>query len=106
MGKVYGAKVVEFRKPMSFPICCTIATDQGNITFPCCCMLPSLETFTNENEKIGESKYICDQNLCVPKFGVYDETGKQVYLVKPDTCSAVAFLCSNVAAADSLGSCI
>jgi hypothetical protein len=84
--KVFGPKVVEFRKPFSCPICFVIPSENGNINCPCCCFLPSLETWTNEDEKIGHTNYLCDIFLCVPKFGVYNAAGEQTYLVKPDTC--------------------
>ena len=57
---VYGPKVLEFRKPITFPICCNIyiPTESGieTCSFPCCCLLPALETYNNENVKLGSTQ--------------------------------------------------
>lgn len=84
----YGPKVLEFRKPLSNPICFHVPVNEGGDTVPCpcCCFLPKLETFDNENTLLGSTKYICDTNLLVPKFGVFGPDGTQKYLVRPETC--------------------
>lgn len=39
----------------------------GPIPFPCCCLLPAIETYDNDGTKLGETRYLCDRNLCVPQ---------------------------------------
>ena len=52
--------------------------------FMCCC-LPYLKTYGRDGELLGTSRYLCDACLFVPKFGVYDAQGIEVYRVRPDT---------------------
>ena len=94
--RVYGPRVLEFRKQFSFPLCCNFPSQYlgyplqievpGPIPFPCCCLLPTVETYDNEGIKLGETRYLCDQNLMVPKFGIFDADDTFKYLLKPDTC--------------------
>ena len=94
--RVYGPRVLEFRKQFSFPLCCNFPSQllgypvgvdvPGPIPFPCCCLLPTIETYDNDGTKLGETRYLCDQNLWVPKFGIFDADGAFKYLLKPDTC--------------------
>ena len=41
---------------------------------------------SSEGIKLGETPYLCDQNLMVPKFGIFDADGAFKYLLRPDTC--------------------
>lgn len=105
--RVYGPRVLEFRKQFSFPLCCNFPSQYigyagkipcvslaiggeidvpGPIPFPCCCLLPTIETVDNDGNKLGETRYLCDRNLWVPKFGIFDGDGAFKYLLKPDTC--------------------
>lgn len=58
----------------------------GDKRCPCCCNLPYLETMDPTGKKIGESRYICDMCLFVPKVDVFDEHDNKVYRLRPDTC--------------------
>ena len=87
-----GKKILVFKKGWSLPICCVVpAGENGSISCPCCCCLPSLETYQidgagDSGSLIGSTEYVCDQNLCVPKFVVKDHNGAPSYLVRPETC--------------------
>eukprot|EP00930_Biecheleria_cincta_P042564 TRINITY_DN29289_c0_g1_i1.p1 TRINITY_DN29289_c0_g1~~TRINITY_DN29289_c0_g1_i1.p1 ORF type:complete len:276 (+),score=36.67 TRINITY_DN29289_c0_g1_i1:83-910(+) len=61
-------------------------SDNGPVRCPCCCCLPYLETKDASGKVIGKSQYVCDQCLFVPKYDLYDSTGKQIYRVRPETC--------------------
>jgi len=81
-----GAPIVDFRKPCGFPLNFSIPTRDGSIDCPCCCLLPKVSTNTPDGTPLdSESSYICDINLLVPKLQ-YSESGKPVYVVKPETC--------------------
>ena len=63
------------------------ATHNGDIIrCPMCCCLPYMETYGKDGELYGTSRYLCDECLFVPKFGVYDASGTEIYRVRPDTC--------------------
>lgn len=77
-----GAPIVQFKKPCGFPLYCEIK----DYTFPCCCLLPKVETQLPDGTSLGsESAYQCDLCLYVPKFK-YSENGEAVYILKPETC--------------------
>ena len=62
-------------------------SDGGPIRCPCCCFLPYLNTYEHRtNQLLGSSRYLCDECLFVPKFGIYDNLGNPQYLLRPDTC--------------------
>lgn len=86
-GEPGGTPIVNFVKPCGFPLNFSIPTkDGGEITCPCCCLLPKIDTVSPTGAALGsESKYICDINLMVPKLQ-YSEGGQPVYVVKPETC--------------------
>jgi len=83
-----GPTLLTFNKGWSNPIMCFVplGADKDPLTLPCCCCLPNLETVSADGALLGATKYLCDMYLCVPKFGVYDATGTQKYLLRPDTC--------------------
>merc|ERR1712137_492495 len=69
-------------KPCGFPLIC----DLEDIKFPCCCMLPKLETQGEDGNSLGSnSEYLCDIFLCVPKLA-YKEGGQTIYILRPETC--------------------
>jgi len=73
-----GSGVVNYNKPCSMPLQMS--------SFPCCFMLPKVETTTPEGAPLGsESEYICDACLFVPKLK-YSENGQAVYILRPETC--------------------
>lgn len=85
-GEKRGKDLVHFKKPCGFPLYFSIPTEDGSIDCPCCCLLPKVDTTYPSGTAMGStSKYICDQNLCVPKLK-YLENGQDVYIVKPETC--------------------
>jgi len=90
-GKAGGQKLVQYEKPLGFPICCDVPVPSPNgditkVSFPCCCKLPQLSTQTPGGVSLNSSShYICDQNLCVPKIE-YREGDEPVYVVRPETC--------------------
>lgn len=60
--------------------------NNGNLVrCPMCCCLPYLST-TKGNVLQGTTRYLCDFCLFVPKYGVYDKMGSEVYRLRPDTC--------------------
>jgi len=83
-----GAQIVHYKKDCGMPLTFTIPTgENGDITCPCCCMLPAVETMDPQGNPLGSaSKYICDINLCVPKLNYEEPVGTPVYMVKPETC--------------------
>ena len=82
-----GAKVLEFRKGWSLPICCLIPAGEGDpCQCPCCCCLPALETYAADGSLVGSTAYLCDAKLFVPKFVVRDHRGADKFLIRPDTC--------------------
>jgi len=92
-----GAPVVKYKKPCGCPLWFTIyfpVNQEGDISscdIPCCCMLPTLDSFkvNNQNEPVGEpfsnTRYYCDLCLNVPKL-MYSENGKDIYKIAPTTC--------------------
>merc|ERR1712194_158288 len=60
--------------------------DGGPLRIPCCCNLPYLETMDHNRETLGKTQYICDKNLCVPKYDVLGPNGERWYRIRPDTC--------------------
>jgi len=51
-----------------------------------CCCLPYLRTTDNEGRYMGETKYVCDECIFVPKFIILDKHGDPKFLLRPDTC--------------------
>jgi len=85
-GAAGGPELFHNVKPCGFPLNCSIPTNDGSIDFPCCCLLPKVDTVLPNGQPLGsQSQYICDQNLFVPKLE-YRENGQAVYVVKPETC--------------------
>ena len=61
-----GAKVLEFRKGWNLPICCLIPAGEGDpFQCPCCCCLPTLETYAADDSLVGSTSYLCDEKLFV-----------------------------------------
>eukprot|EP01062_Namystynia_karyoxenos_P000523 TRINITY_DN10189_c0_g1_i2.p1 TRINITY_DN10189_c0_g1~~TRINITY_DN10189_c0_g1_i2.p1 ORF type:complete len:340 (+),score=89.43 TRINITY_DN10189_c0_g1_i2:90-1022(+) len=81
-----GPRVLQFRKPCSCPMLVRIPAEDGYIPIPCCCNLPSLETYDTKGTFLGSSQYVCDITCCVPKWLVYDSRRSLRYMVRPDTC--------------------
>eukprot|EP00547_Thalassionema_nitzschioides_P005903 CAMPEP_0194201658 /NCGR_PEP_ID=MMETSP0156-20130528/1873_1 /TAXON_ID=33649 /ORGANISM="Thalassionema nitzschioides, Strain L26-B" /LENGTH=318 /DNA_ID=CAMNT_0038926913 /DNA_START=43 /DNA_END=999 /DNA_ORIENTATION=- len=55
----------------------------------CCCFpenLPYLRTLDAQGEYLGETKYVCDGCIFVPKFLVLDKYQEPKFLLRPDTC--------------------
>ena len=52
----------------------------------CCCFTPYLRTFDGEGQFLGETRYVCDGYIFVPKFVVLDQYRQTKYLLRPDTC--------------------
>lgn len=67
-----------------------IATHEKEFTLPtgCCCgTLPYLTTKDGTTGNvIGQTIYVCDDCVFVPKFHVLDKDGNIRYLLRPDTC--------------------
>lgn len=68
-----------------------VATHEKTNTCPinCCCFpnnLPYLRTLDSEGRYLGETKYVCDACVFVPKFLVLDKHRNSKYLLRPDTC--------------------
>jgi hypothetical protein len=98
-GEAGGDKVFAFHKdvgcPVTFPIYCPKGGGDddgggggGGMTkcdVPCCCMLPAFIGKDVDDEPFSESRYVCDQNLYVPKFD-YMENGEVIYRLAPPTC--------------------
>lgn len=73
----------------------------GPVYCPCCCCLPNLRAYDADKNQIGETQYVCDGCLFVPKFHVLDADKKKKYLIRPDTCIAgccVQFRCDGIGA--------
>ena len=61
-----GAKVLEFRKGWNLPICCLLPAGEGDpFQCPCCCCLPTLETYAADGSLVGSASYLCDEKLFV-----------------------------------------
>ena len=54
----------------------------------CCCpnSLPYLRTMDSTGQFLGETRYICDSSIFVPKFLVLDQHRNPRFLLRPDTC--------------------
>eukprot|EP00550_Attheya_septentrionalis_P007984 CAMPEP_0198296424 /NCGR_PEP_ID=MMETSP1449-20131203/32434_1 /TAXON_ID=420275 /ORGANISM="Attheya septentrionalis, Strain CCMP2084" /LENGTH=288 /DNA_ID=CAMNT_0043997039 /DNA_START=396 /DNA_END=1262 /DNA_ORIENTATION=- len=52
----------------------------------CCGLAPYLLTKDETGLVLGETTFVCDECLCVPKFHVSDALGSVRYLLRPDTC--------------------
>lgn len=54
----------------------------------CCCPgnLPYLRTVDGEGRYLGETRYVCDECIFVPKFMVLDKHRNPKFLLRPDTC--------------------
>lgn len=86
-GEPGGQPVVEFRKPCGFPVMCTIHTQDGQVDFPCCCLLPQVTAFSPgpDGQELNKTRYQCDCCLWVPKF-MYSEGGQDIFKIRPETC--------------------
>ena len=60
--------------------CCCCCGDDSH------CQQPYLTTRNSQGEVIGQTKFICDECLCVPKFHITNRDGQVKYLLRPDTC--------------------
>ena len=66
-----------------------VAIHEKDMTCPtgCCCYPPYLITKSAQDGTIlGQTKFICDACIFVPKFHVYNRYGHVQYLLRPDTC--------------------
>jgi hypothetical protein len=52
----------------------------------CCCHHPYLTTMDGQGRFLGETRFVCDECIFVPKFMVLDKTRTPKYLLRPDTC--------------------
>jgi len=55
----------------------------------CCCFpnsLPYLKTMDSQGRYLGETRYVCDGCIWVPKFLVLDKNQAPKFLLRPDTC--------------------
>jgi len=85
-GEAGGQPVVQYRKPMGCPIMFKIpAGENGDVSCPCCCMLPFVTAFDPSNNELNKTRYVCDMCLYVPKF-MYSEGGTDIYKIRPETC--------------------
>lgn len=86
-GKIgQGPVLMTHEKGYTCPVTTVLYVEDNEVRVPCCCCLPYLDTKNKEGQKIGETKYLCDACLLVPKFGVFNASGEQVYYIAPDTC--------------------
>lgn len=77
-----GQPLAHYIKPCGFPL----AFNFDGVQYPCCCLLPKVDTTLGDGTPIGsESKYICDACLYVPKLRYYEQ-GQHVYTLRPETC--------------------
>lgn len=83
-----GQPIVNYKKDCGMPLNMTIPLgENGDVTCPCCCMLPAVEMTTPDGSPLqSKSQYICDINLFVPKLAYEEPIGTPVYMVKPETC--------------------
>ena len=69
-----------------------IATHEKEMTCStaaaCCGPAPYLRTKDKTGLILGETRFVCDECLCVPKFHVLSPNGSVRYLLRPDTCCA------------------
>jgi hypothetical protein len=85
-----------------------VAIHEKDNTCPtnCCCCpgnLPYLRTKDAQGRYLGETKYICDECIFVPKFLVLDKHQEPKYLLRPDTC--VGGLCVQCRIGGKQGKC-
>jgi hypothetical protein len=66
--------------------CAVFASDCEILRILCCCCLPYLETKDEHGNKLGTTKYVCDQWLCVPKFDVFDANDQRMFRIRSETC--------------------
>jgi len=81
-----GEMMMYNEKDFSLPTHCIVHGDNGDLVIPCCCMLPTLKTYTSDKTYVGKTKYVCDQYLWVPKLRTYDANDNPLYMIRPDTC--------------------
>merc|ERR1719420_1045471 len=90
-GEEGGEKVFSYEKDLGCPVTCPILIPKDNegecerCDIPCCCLLPAFKGVDKDGDEFSESRYICDQNLYVPKFD-YMENGEVIYRLSPPTC--------------------
>lgn len=95
-GEAGGAPVLNYNAPCGFPLFFSIPTNDGEVTCPCCCLLPNLAAELPNGSPLGASShYICDQYLFVPKLS-YRENGEDVYILRPETCCGGCCLACNL----------
>eukprot|EP00592_Proboscia_alata_P006711 CAMPEP_0194354512 /NCGR_PEP_ID=MMETSP0174-20130528/2659_1 /TAXON_ID=216777 /ORGANISM="Proboscia alata, Strain PI-D3" /LENGTH=282 /DNA_ID=CAMNT_0039123489 /DNA_START=84 /DNA_END=932 /DNA_ORIENTATION=- len=51
-----------------------------------CCFTPYLRSLDGDGRYLGETRFVCDECVFVPKFVVLDKYGETKYLLRPDTC--------------------
>lgn len=82
-----GETIMSHSKGMTCSHCPTICCLEGELVkCPCCCCLPYMDTYDERQTKIGTTKYVCDSNLCIPKFDVLDANEQRVARIRPDVC--------------------
>ena len=62
--------------------------DGGPVRIPLCCCLPNMVTKDASGRVVGETRYVCDACLFVPKWDVHGPRGEKQFHVRPDTCVA------------------
>merc|ERR1719446_1067814 len=73
-------------KAFSMPTHCIFQTQDGDVTIPCCCMLPAIKTYTVDKTLVATSQYKCDMCIFVDKIATYDSDGNPQFMIRPDTC--------------------
>lgn len=96
-GDATGRVIMTHSKGTTCSHCPAVFAQHGEILrIPCCCCLPYLETKDQHGNKLGTTRYVCDQWLCVPKFDVFDANDQRMFRVRSETCCfgcCVAFRC-------------
>ena len=66
-----------------------VAIHEKDMTCPtncCCAPRPYLRTMDAQGRYLGETRFVCDECIFVPKFVVLDKTAEPKFLLRPDTC--------------------
>jgi len=92
-GEAGGAPVAKFKKPCGFPLYCSVPVpvngdgDFVEVTFPCCCLLPTLAMDDGAGGELSKSEYLCRYNsCCIPQLQYNEPPGNPVYYLAPNTC--------------------
>jgi len=79
--------IATHEKHRSCGVYCCLLPGYG---IPCICNgcgLPYLETKDPKTgDLLGKTQYVCDLCCFVPKYDIFDASGKKLYRIRPDTC--------------------